>query len=81
MSPTLVGLHYKMHVYACLCVAIYRKLKLNGYEGTFAHKLKLECTSEPGVKTTQSNARMATVDHDRKGQAAHTRYRQITYSS
>ena len=28
-----------------------------------------------GTKTTQVNARMATADHDRQGQAAHTQYK------
>ena len=30
---------------------------------------------EPGVKTTQVNACMATADHDRQGQAAHRQYK------
>ena len=29
----------------------------------------------PGAKTTQINARMVTADHDRQGQAGHTRYK------
>ena len=28
-----------------------------------------------GTKTTQVNARMATADHDRQGQAAHRQYK------
>ena len=31
-----------------------------------------------GTKTTQVNARMATVDHDRQGEAAHRQYKSCT---
>ena len=31
-----------------------------------------------GTKTTQLNARMATADHDRQGQAAHRQYKSCT---
>ena len=31
-----------------------------------------------GTKTTQVNARMATADHDRQGQAAHRQYKSST---
>ena len=31
-----------------------------------------------GTKTTQVNARMATADHDRQGQAAHRQYKSRT---
>ena len=40
-----------------------------------------ESEKKPGVKTAQVKARMETVDHDRQGQAAPRRYRQITHSS
>ena len=40
-----------------------------------------ESEKKPRVKTVQVKAHMKTADHDRQGQAAPRRYRQITHSS